>query len=256
MRVWNLEWDIWDSKKEILYGIIDKFMKIDTTFNFQAETEPLDADRYSTRLQEYHRILWSKPLSNGKMFELQKSSENRLYHKSDLGEFYLSSDRAIPTFSKWKKMENIIDEIPKRKIERFVNIVETIGGIVIWPSNRIGQYQTINGARGFNQKVSDRLDLTIECIRRYYLGEDSPLNETFERYDAFFRLFDDFKGYVDFFLLQDAVSEDYSTVKIAPPYDNFESRPVPKTVEEYMQYMEHTIRFVEERNRRIANLDI
>lgn len=229
-------------------------MKIDITYNFQAETEPLDADRYSPTLQEYHRILWSKRLPNGNVFKLEKISNNRLYHKSDLGEFYLSSDRAIPTFSKWKKMEHIISQIPKKKLNNFINLTETIGGIVIWPSNRIGKDQTINGARGFNSLISDRLDLTIECIRRYYLNQESPLYDIFKKYDDFFRLFEDFKGYVDFFLLQDFVNSDYTKVNIAVPFDNFKSIPVPKTVDEYIGYMNYTEGLIKARNRRIEKL--
>ncbi len=229
-------------------------MKIDTTYNFQAETEPLDADRYSSTLQEYHRILWSKPLPNGTMFELSKISNNQLYHKSDLGEFYLSSDRAIPTFSKWKKLEHIISQIPKDRLNNFINLAETIGGIIIWPSNRIGDNQTINGARGFNTLISDRLDITIECIRRYYLDEKSPLYDTFNRYDSFFRLFTDFKGYIDFFLFQDWVNSKYKSVTIVKPFDDFKSIPVPSTVEEYMEYMENTERLIKARNFRISEL--
>ena len=47
-------------------------------------------------------------------------------------------------------------------------------------------------------KINDRFDLTLECIRRYYLNEDSPLKETFIRYSDFL-LFKNFKGYIDFF---------------------------------------------------------
>jgi hypothetical protein len=227
---------------------------IDTRYNFQAELGRRDADRYSTKLQEYHRILWSKPLPNGKEFILDKISQNRLRHKSELGEFFLSSDRAIATFSRWKKTKHIISQIPIAEIEKFRHIKDTIGGIVIWPSNRIDGKTTINGERGFNQKISDRLDLTIECIRRYYTYEDSPLYETLKRYSDFFSLFDDFKGYIDFFLLQDIVSDDYSYVKISEPFDNFKTSPVPKSVEEYLIYKDSTILFVEARNTRIANL--
>lgn len=231
-------------------------MKIDINYNFQAETEPLDADRYSSTLQEYHRILWSKPLPNGKMFTLSKIEKNRLYHKSNLGEFFLSSDRAIPTFSKWKRTKHIISKIPKDKLDEFKNLSETIGGIIIWPCNSIDGMPTINMERGFNSKISDRLDLTLECIRRCYLDQDSPLYKTLKRYERFFRLFGDFKGYVDFFLLEDAVTGDYTTVKIAPPFDNFESVPIPTTVGEYMQYMEDTMELVKDRNKRIAKLEI
>ena len=231
-------------------------MKIDTTYNFQAETEPLDADRYSSTLQEYHRILWSKPLPNGKMFELSKISNNQLYHKSDLGEFYLSSDRAIPTFWKWKKMEHIIKQVPKESLDYFINITETIGAITIWPCNRVRNKATINGAKGLIGKISDRLDLTIECIRRYYLGQKSPLYNTLKLYDDFFKLFEEFRGYVDFFLFQDAVSNDYNSVRIVPPFDNFETVPVPTNLEEYFEYMKHTIELIEARNKRIGQLDI
>lgn len=228
-------------------------MKIDVTYNFQADTEPRDADRYSSILQEYHRILWSKPLPNGRMFTLEKISKNRLYHKSDLGEFFLSSDRAVPSFSEWEKLKHITSKISKNRLCGFINTSDTIGGIIIWPSNRIDYNQTINGARGFNSLISDRLDLTIECIRRYYLDQQSPLEETFKRYKDFFKLFEDFKGYIDFFLFQDFVTSDYNSAKIAIPFDNFESIPLPKSVDEYMQYLNYIEELVKARNRRIAS---
>lgn len=229
-------------------------MKIDVTYNFQADTAPKDADKYSKTLQEYHRVLWSKPLPNGKMFDLAKISTCRLYHKSDLGEFYLSSDRAVATFTKWKKLKHITTQIPQDRLSQFIETTETIGGIIIWPSTQVDGQPTINASRGFNSKISDRLDLTLECIRRYYLDLDSPLFETFKRYDSFFQLFGDFKGYVDFFLFNENVSEDYSYVKIAPPFDNFETMPVPRTVDEYMKYMEFTEMLVMSRNKSISEL--
>ena len=48
---------------------------------------------------------------------------------------------------------------------------------------------TINGARGVNHKIQDRFDLTLECIKRFYIEEDSPLTEVFKRYSQFFNLF-------------------------------------------------------------------
>jgi hypothetical protein len=38
--------------------------------------------------------------------------------------------------------------------------------------------------------------LTLECIRRHYLDEPSPLSDTLARYADFFGLFGDFAGYV------------------------------------------------------------
>lgn len=224
-------------------------MKIDVTYNFQAETEPNDADKYSKTLQDYHQFLWSKPLPNGKVFDLTKISTCRLYHKSELGEFHLSSDRAVATFSRWKKLKHITTQISAERLRRFIDVANTIGGIIIWPSTQIDGLPTINASRGFNRKVCDRLDLTLECIRRYYLGQDSPLFDTIKRYESYFGLFENFKGYVNFFLFNENVSSDYSSVKIAPPFDNFESIPVPNNEEEYYEYMEYTEMLVNARNR-------
>ncbi|MDQ3158677.1 MAG: hypothetical protein M3P98_00885 [bacterium] len=227
-------------------------MQIDVSFDFQAEAGGRDSDRYSPTLQEYHRILWSKLLPNGQFFDVEKINNNRLYHKSALGEFYLSSDRAITTFWKRKSFEHITSKMPTEQLKEFDSITDTIGGIVIWPSNRIGNRQTINGARGFNRMISDRLDLTIECIRLYYNGKTSPLYGTFDLYKDFFELFENFEGFIKFFLMQDAVSEDYSKVKISAPFDDFKTSPVPGNVDEYRQYMVKTLKFVKLRNRRIA----
>lgn len=225
---------------------------IDVNFDFQAEVDGRDSDKYSPTLQEYHRILWSKSLPNGKMFNLSKISGNRLYHNSELGEFYLSSDRAITSFWKRKSFQHITPRLPLDQLKEFDRVTDSIGGILIWPSKRVGSRQTINGARGFNRMISDRLDLTIECIRLYYTGENSPLYQTFCLYKDFFELFTDFEGYINFFLLQDAVSDDYSRTKIAKPFDDFKTSPVPQNVDEFLQYMDKTIEFVNLRNQRIA----
>lgn len=227
---------------------------INTNLNFQIEVGKLDPDRYSKALQEYHQILWSKKLPNGEVFKLTKTSQNRLYYESkNLGEFYLSSDRTIPTFTNWKKMNPIISKVPEEEIKNFDNLVETIGAITIWPSNRIELHATINGAKGFNNKICDRLDLTLECIRRFYLNENSPLFETLKRYSNFFKLFIDFKGFIDFFLFQDAVENDYLKVKFSIPFNGFRTSASPSTIEEYMEYMNNTKELINMRNNRIAS---
>ena len=48
---------------------------------------------------------------------------------------------------------------------------------------------------------------------RYYRHQDSPLAPALGRYAGFFALFEDFQGYVDFFLLQDLLSSDYEAVR-------------------------------------------
>ena len=68
---------------------------------------------------------------------------------------------------------------------------------------------------------------------------------------SFYDLFVDFKGYVDFFFLQDCVSEDYSSVNIWMGDASFEKSGLPDTVEEYLNFLVKEHIFLDKRNRRI-----
>lgn len=96
------------------------------------------------------------------------------------------------------------------------------------------------------------MDLTLECIRRYYLGGASPLGDVLGRYKGFFDAFGDFRGYVDFWLLQDVVSDDYSTVRFFTPFDDFLSAAIPQDLDSYVDYRRRSIEFIEARNARIV----
>ena len=137
------------------------------------------------------------------------------------------------------------------ELETFRMIGYTIGGMMLFPGNRIGRKMTINGARGFHPRIKDRFDHTVECIRRHYRNEPSPLSEALRRYADFFGLFRDFRGYVEFFLLQDLVTEDCSAVKFLTPFENFTTSPLPASIEDYRAYRQRAIEFIEARNHRI-----
>lgn len=227
-------------------------MLIDTTFDFRTDASGKDPDKYSPTLRNYHRLLWSKPLPSGRSFELDDTvPPPYLRHQSDLGVFLLSSDSVIQSFTRWKKLKHITDKFSNEENEVFKTIGYTIGGMMVFPGNMVDGKITINGARGFSSKIADRMDLTLECIRRHYLRLDSPLAATLLRYGDFFALFEDFRGYADFFLLQDLVSEDYSAINFFAPFDDFKSAGVPADMGAYKAYRRLSIEFVESRNRRI-----
>lgn len=226
---------------------------IDIAFDFRSDT-PIgkDPDIYSSTLRQYHKLLWSKPLPNGKLFTLSDLKAGvYLHHQSELGEFFLSSDTVIPSFGKWKSMEHIISQLKDGELEEFRGMSYTMGGMLIFPANRIDGKSTINGARGFNALIKDRMDLTLECIRRHYVNEESPLTDVLKRYEDFFALFETFKGYVEFFLLQDLVTEDFSAIKFFMRFEDFKTPAVPKTLNEYVDYKSLSIGFVRKRNQRI-----
>ena len=57
---------------------------------------------------------------------------------------------------------------------------------------------------------------------------------------------------VEFFLLQDAVTADCDSVIFSAPFENFTTSPIPQTMDEYREYRQRAITFIEARNRRIA----
>jgi len=199
--------------------------RFDPTFDFRTEAGGGDPDQNSPTLRRYHELLWSKPLPNGDPFDLDESKPlPHLHHLSARGEFDLTSDSAMQTWSRsgaWPEIQAVIAQIPIQEREHFLTVAHQIGGKVMFP---IDSKPTINQARGMNAAVADRFDLTLECIRRYYLGETNPLEETLVRYASFFALFEDFKGYADFFLLQDLVSEDASRVEFLIEFKDFSGR--------------------------------
>ncbi len=211
-------------------------------------------DSDSPTLRSYYKILWRKKLPIGMMLDLDIETRQLLHHKSYLVELFLSSDAVGHTYKNIQSMSHIINKIPSEEIDSFYSLCSTIGAYIIYPSKRVNNQMTINGARGTNVKIKDRFDLTLECIRLYYLNEESPLSDTLERYASFFKLFDNFQGYIDFFLLQDLVTEDYLSIKYLIPFKSFENSPLPKDVDEYILYKKNMTNFVNARNQRIVNI--
>ena len=226
--------------------------RIDITFDFRSDTPPgKDPDAFSPTLRRYHKLLWSKTLPSGVAFALDDRGPDYLYHRSELGEFWLASDAVISSFTREGRISHIIDQIPMEEQNAFNALGYTIGGMMVFPGNCIGRKLTINGARGLHPRIKDRFDLTVECIRRHYSKESNPLGAVLERYRDFFQLFRHFRGYVEFFLLQDLVNEDSSAVEFFLPLEDFPTWPLPASVAAYEEYRERAEGFIRARNQRI-----
>ena len=227
-------------------------LPIDITFNVYSDSGGKDPDSHSPTLKKYHKILWSKPLPSGKIFTLSDTeSDSYLTYNSAEGKISLSSDSISNSYRDKKVLSSIIKDLTK-EVEEFRNIGSMIGGFILFPNKKIDGKMTINGARGFNQKIADRFDLTLECIRLHYLGKPNPLENVLNQNSSFFKLFESFAGYVDFFLLQDLVNPDYKLIYFLPPIKQvFESSPLPESKVEYLQYMQSSTSFTLKRNERI-----
>ena len=209
-----------------------------------------DPDSVSHTLQNYHQILWSKKLPNGEMMELKKGSGPYYLTWKD---FRFASDSIIVGFryQKYRYMiDQVINSVPDYKsyYEDLIRRSYTIGGTIIFPKHP----SSMNQNKGTNALISDRWDLTLECIRRYYQGEDSPLYNTIMKDKDFFDLFVDFRGYVDYFFLQDCVTNDYSGVDRWCGDASFKDNALPKTLDDYFQFIDKEFLFMDKRNNRIA----
>lgn len=239
-----------------IIGRVEPGIVIDVTFDMRTDAGGGDPDSRSATLRAYHRLLWSKPLPSGIMFDLDAT----LYHRSaELGEFWLSSDSITHSYRKWTRpvrIAEVVRAVPEDELKSFVDLAYTVGGFIVFPLGvqRDGVWQqSINQRRGTSAAIRDRFDLTLECIRRHYTGEPSPLRETLDGHTEFFALFGSFAGYVDHFLLNDLVTDDYHAVRFFKAFDNFSGDALPSaSVVEYREYMRRSMAFVRARNERIA----
>jgi len=227
----------------VLYRM--KLQDIDINFDVQTDSKGKDPDSASPTLKVYHQLLWSKPLPNGQEMKLEIEKNCLKW-----GDMWFGCDSITASFLHWRFT---LKEYVEKHIPNFAEWKKdywhktyTIGGSIIFPMHR----WSMNQARGCSVKICDRWDLTLECIRRFYAGEPTPLDKALEKDREFFNLFVDFKGYVDFFLLQDCVDENYN-VKFALETTLFDSKPMPKTLDEYQMWIDSQIDFVTKRGRRI-----
>jgi hypothetical protein len=225
---------------------------VDVTFDCRKDAKGRDPDSHSPTLRRYHQLLWSKPLPSGKLFGLDiLGPKPFLVHQSELGEFHLTSDSITHSYSSRAKIKPLVQHLPDTQRSFAESGAWFVSECILFPGKRVNGKSTINGARGMNRQIGDRFDLTLECIRRHYSRGESPLSTVLDRHSTFFALFVDFKGYVDFFLLQDLVGADFKAVKFYLPFDDFRGDPLPHDVESYELYLRGVMSFSIGRAQRI-----
>lgn len=225
-------------------------MIVDIKFNVHSDARGGDPDITSPTLRLFHKILWNKSLPNGYIFELTtKRTGAYLYHNSELGEYFLGSDAITHSYRHHKRKAWLTKKILK-EVDELFETGSTIGSFTIFPNKRVDKKHTLNQARGINSFIDDRFDLTLECIRLYYLEEKSPLHSTILRYKNFFDLFESFAGYTKFFFLDDLIDENQK-IKFYLPFDNFKTKPIFTSIEEYLIYKKEVMDFIKLRNNRI-----
>ncbi len=176
---------------------------VDGNFDARLDSKGKDPDSSSHILRRMHASVWHKRLPDGRFLEMEFDPDGYLIARVDDLKIPVSSDNIMATFESWKRTKPLVERMPRSIFEQADAVDWRIGAEIIFPSRGLSGAgrRTINQARGTSRKIFDRFDLTLECIRRFYSGEESPLGDVLKCYDYFFELFGDFSGYTNFFSL-------------------------------------------------------
>ena len=165
----------------------------------------------------------------------------------------------------------------KKFIWLYLQYANTIGGFMLFPRHDC----SINQLRGMSDKIQDRFDLTLECIKRMYESGffvvGNPLFDISAEDKEFFKMFGDgkegFKNYIDFFLLNSWVKEDeehhyYHVKNLLHTGENedkerniqlldnwdFNQKPLPQDENEWWTFYRNIMDRLEARNKQIEEL--
>ena len=239
----------------------------DIAFDYLLDTTPpgTDADSNSPRLKADHQLLWKKELCEGQLFKLAVSEIPKVRRKNYLifeqtpdKSITFGSDAITNSYTRWGKPNALAQakaELSDEQKRRYLNPPYTIGSAMIWPVRGI-HLPTLNTARGLRKSIADRMDLTLECIRRHYAKEPgSALADVTTNYGDFFELFCTFEKFVEFFHFQDLVTpEGKIDFFLDEDEDNaFTRSGVPATKDEYIRIQEASLKFIKLRGNRMAD---
>lgn len=122
---------------------------------------------------------------------------------------------------------------------------------------------TVNTARGGKKGFYDRIDFTLFDLKQWYLDLPCKLQEAYENSKEWLLLFKDFKGFIDYFLLQDFVVEnEHYAVKNLDSFDEGESYKTLSNTDvyhssrsqnkaDYKAFIESSLAVISKRNERI-----
>ncbi|MHA7209554.1 DUF6994 family protein [Arthrobacter sp. MDT1-65] len=233
----------------------------DITFDYKSDSAGKDPDSHSPRMKTDHQLLWTKELPDGQMFRPAVPALAKVRRFNYLvveqnpdRRFTVGSDAITSSYTTWSRPKALVEarqQLTDDQQLRYLNPPYTFGSAMIWPVRMIHK-PTMNQARGTRPKIADRMDLTLECIRRHYAGEPgSPLADVTTNYADFFDLFGTFERFVEFFHLQDLVTPD--GIDFFLPLEDFRRPGTPATKDEYIACREASLKFIAQRANRMAD---
>lgn len=169
-----------------------------------------DADVFSAVQYRYYEIFLNKKMPDGaeNKFIMRKTGSNLDLLCTNDPNITLSCDYIGPI----KKSYYINNKSDSEKLAKMLLSTRNFAGSMVWPNIKKSNF-TVNQAKGFLLK--DRMDLTLLNLKAYYdsgykASECSciQLGQAFEDYKEWYKHFICFKEFINYFCLNDFVSED------------------------------------------------
>ena len=274
--------DIAKNEMQIYYNYYNK--------KYQNEKSLPDPDYECKRLYEFHGVLWNRQCENNPNIPSVNICEQSIWLKLNNENITLKSDSFVSIGWHYKKLQDVInkakEKLDEESIDKEIKLISpelkerrqydesfslwkkfiwlylqksnTIGGFIVFPSH----VNSINQMRGTKAEISDRFDLTLECIRRAYKqnefirNSNNPLFGINDQDKEFFNMFGSFENYIDFFFLQDWVDDNYKVKNLLnnEPLDDYsfsESNPLPTETDEWWTFYKNLMDRLDKRNTRI-----
>ena len=145
----------------------------------------------------------------------------------------------------------------KEFIWYYLQYSNTIGGFMLFPRHDC----SINQLRGMSDKIQDRFDLTLECIRRMYENDfftgNNPLFDISEKDKEFFKMFGSFDNYAKFFCLDESwvIKGNVLSLMNNESLDNydFSKEPLPNA-DQWWTFYDNIMNRLDARNEQIKRL--
>lgn len=196
-----------DENKRAEYGFCSKNKERTVKLPYR------DADAESVRQYRYYQLFLNKDRGeNSPKFEINWNGKK--LELSD-GEFILSCDYLGPNKRDYYEVHGQDVE----KLTEMLFATRNFAGSMVWPSRRKEGRVTVNQARGMFLK--DRVDLTLQNMKQYFDSgfqkdqcQNRVIGQAFADAETWYRRFEDFHHFIDYFYLQDFVVEEGDEYKV------------------------------------------
>lgn len=201
------------------YNFFEKYEKLDIEHceKIYGNSGLPDPDAFSEILYDFYAELWKYQKEKLKLNVPEVENKWKGSYWELIGvnnnQFRLGTDSIMSIYWHRFDMREFIKKLIKENFRNFIKEYllksNKIGGYIVFPRH----IQSINQQRGTCSKVNDRFDLTLECIRRYYVEKenDNPLFSVLNKDEKFFNMFGEdkegFEKYTEFFCLNESYDD-------------------------------------------------